>query len=271
MTGPVSADPQHGACRPESDLDFDADFDAGAVLGLDQVELGWRYKATPVTAAGLTIDAVIRSRPTLAQLPTPMLTLDAAAMRHNQEVLAGWCADRGVLLAPHGKTTMAPQLWAQQVRRGAWGITLATWAQLRVARAFGFQPLQLANSLTDPRAVEWVANQDAARIVSWVDSVETVQIIQQTLTARAHPRSLEVLIELGAAGGRTGAPDVAAAVEVAKAAAAADRVRVVGVAGYEGAVAHSASASDVARVRSFLADLNRAPPPAAGGRTLRRW
>ena len=46
-------------------------------------------------------------------------------MRHNLAILASWCAERGLDLAPHGKTTMAPRLWADQLAAGAWAITLA--------------------------------------------------------------------------------------------------------------------------------------------------
>src|SRR6185312_4851389 len=39
----------------------------------------------------------------------PVCVLRADALTHNLTAMAGWCHERGVELAPHGKTHMAPQ------------------------------------------------------------------------------------------------------------------------------------------------------------------
>jgi len=222
------------------------------VAGLDDVVLSWRHKAAPAAAHGQAAAAFIGSGPHLSDFQTPLLTLDAAAMTANMDRLAQWCADKGVLLAPHGKTTMAPQLWRDQLKRGAWGITLANSAQLRVAHAFGVGRVQLANSLTDPRAIMWLAAEQGPdfAVVSWVDSLQTVELLQQALEATG--TVLDVLVELGGAGGRTGARSVEAVVEIARAVSAATHLRLVGVAGYEGSLAHTADADGLAAVRGYL-------------------
>ena len=191
---------------------IDRDIDADAVAALQNAVLDWRYKAAPASAAGETAGSFVAAHPTLASFSTPLLTLDRAAVHHNLDRLAHWCAERGVLLAPHGKTTMAPQLWAEQLQRGAWGITLANFAQLRVARAFGVRRLQLANSLTDPQAISWVAEETAAGrpVLSWVDAEETVERIGRVLSAAGSTAVLDILVELGGHGGRTGARSVGA-------------------------------------------------------------
>ncbi len=238
---------------PEPDLGTAA-IDEDSLARLADVVVGWRDKAVPAGAAGKTVREFLAAGNRLADLQTPLLTLDAGAIRANLDHLAAWCAQRGILLAPHGKTTMAPQLWSEQLHRGAWGITLANFAQLRVARTFGVNRLLLANSLTDPRAIEWVAAEqsDGARILSWVDSVQTVEVIERALAARAEPAVLDVLVEVGGVGGRTGARGLAAALEVARAVAASDALRLVGVAGYEGSLAHSATDDALARVDDYL-------------------
>jgi D-serine deaminase-like pyridoxal phosphate-dependent protein len=225
-----------------------------AVARLADVRLDWRHKAVPATANGTTHARFVAAGHTLASLQTPLLTLNARALQQNADRLAVWCKDRGVLLAPHGKTTMAPQLWAEQLNRGAWGITLANFAQLRVAREFGVRRLQLANSLTDPHAIEWVANTATADapILSWVDSVETVELISRTLHAAGSGAVLDLLVELGGIGGRTGARSVEAALAIARAVAASPHLRLVGVSGYEGALAHTADEAGVAAVRGYL-------------------
>lgn len=230
---------------------------AETVARLADVRLDWRHKAVPATANGTSHREFLSTAPKLKDLQTPLLTLDAGAMHGNADRLASWCAERGVLLAPHGKTTMAPQLWAEQLSRGAWGITVANFAQLRVAREFGVRCLQLANSLSDPHAIEWVAataNPDKP-ILSWVDSAVTVEAIGRTLEAVGSNAVLDVLVELGGIGGRTGARGVEAALDVARAIAASPHVRLVGVSGYEGSLAHTADVDSLAAVRGFLGQM----------------
>jgi hypothetical protein len=49
-----------------------------------------------------------------------------SALEHNIALDAGLRPRKGVALAPHGKTTMSPELFAQQLAAGAWGLTFAT-------------------------------------------------------------------------------------------------------------------------------------------------
>ena len=232
---------------------------AGSVARLADTRLDWRHKAVPPASHGMTHREFLAGKPALADFHTPLLTLDDGALRSNADRLANWCALHGVLLAPHGKTTMAPQLWAEQLNRGAWGITVANFAQLLVAREFGVRRLQLANSLTDPHAITWVANASTADapILSWVDSVETVHVITRTLAAAAGTAVLDVLVELGGAGGRTGARGLDAALEVARAVSASPHLRLAGVSGYEGSLAHTADPAALAAVRGYLGQMRR--------------
>src|ERR1700685_474360 len=92
----------------------------------------------------------------------PVLVLREAALRQNIAAMAGYCASAGVRLAPHGKTTMAPQIMARQLAAGAWGMTAATVAQVQVSRAFGVPRVLIANELTDRGGIEWLAAELAA-------------------------------------------------------------------------------------------------------------
>ncbi|WP_285723834.1 alanine racemase [Psychromicrobium xiongbiense] len=217
--------------------------------------LDWRLKSLPPAAEGLSIAEFLATGPRLADLQTPLLTLDESALSANIEHFAAWCERHAVKLAPHGKTTMAPQLWARQLDRGAWGVTVANLAQLRVAVHFGVGTVMVANSLTDPIAIRWAAEQAAAgtRIVSWVDNIQTVQRIDAVLAGTG--LSLDVLVELGAPGGRTGARTPEAAREVADAVVHSEHLSLRGVSGYEGSLAHTAEASALAAVRSYLISL----------------
>src|SRR5437762_2431363 len=113
--------------------------DREAIAAIRGERVDWRFKGLPADAAGLTIAELAERRPNLFTdgFVGPVLTMDKAAVEHNLGVMSGWCRARGVELAPHGKTTMAPQLFEAQLDAGSWGITAATPSQLRVCRAFG--------------------------------------------------------------------------------------------------------------------------------------
>ena len=242
--------------------------DHTVVAELETEVLDWRHKAVPAAQHGRTAAEFGSGSLRLSDLQTPLLTLDAAALTGNVAKMARWCAEHGVRLAPHGKTTMAPALWAAQLEAGAWGITLANAAQLRVARRFGVRTLMLANGLTDPSVIRWVADQVAAgaRIVSWVDSVAGVDRLQRVLDA-AGAGPLEVLVEIGGRGGRTGARGLDAARTVAEAVRAASRLRLGGIGGYEGALAHSWDVAGLSAVRGYLGDFRHLHETLAGDDT----
>ncbi|MFI5730421.1 alanine racemase [Kribbella sp. NPDC051587] len=236
-------------------------YDAAAVAALADERVSRRDRVLPPAFWGRTIAEVLADRPRLSQLPTPLMTLSAPGVRHNIETLAGWCAHHGVEHAPHGKTTMAPALWAQQLDAGAWALTLANVYHLAVARQFGVQRVLIANSVVSPLQLRWVADELARdpefEVSVWADSVRTVEIMEAARSAYVGPdaRPLDVMVELGAPGGRTGARDFETAEAVAAAVAEASTLRLVGVAGYEGAVSDSVDEPGLAAVRAFLRDM----------------
>ena len=98
-------------------------------------------------------------------LPLPALVLKESALAHNIALMASWCLEHAVLHAPHGKTTIAPQLFKRQLEAGAWAITAATASHARIYRAFGVQRILLANELVEPVALRWLADQNAAFVM----------------------------------------------------------------------------------------------------------
>ncbi|WP_217178908.1 alanine racemase [Streptomyces sp. AC495_CC817] len=227
-------------------------------LRLDELgaeRLSARDKGIPERAFGLTVDEFLAAGPHLSEFWTPLIALDDAAMRANTEVMAAWTSSRGLSLMPHGKTTMAPALWQRQLDAGCPGITLANLDQVRVARSFGLSGIMLANAVVDPRSLRYLAGELAdpdLRFVSWADSVETVERMQSVLRETGVPRRVDVCVELGAPGGRTGARTVEEGVEIARLLAASDVLRLAGVAGYEGALGHDRSPAALAAVRDYL-------------------
>jgi D-serine deaminase-like pyridoxal phosphate-dependent protein len=201
----------------------------------------------------MTARGFIAGAPRLSQFATPLLTIDRAATEHNVALMAGWLADRGLEIAPHGKTTMAPQLWQQLIDAGAWGITLATPWQVQLARSFGFRRVILANVVVDPAALHWLGVEladPAFEFTCWVDSLEGVERMRAGLAGAA--RALDVVVELGAPGGRTGARSVDEALAVASAVDRAPELRLAGVGGYEGSYSSDRSTEGIAAVERYL-------------------
>ncbi|MBZ2194737.1 alanine racemase [Occultella gossypii] len=228
---------------------------------LDLAELGMLAPDPLGKVIGPGFDGVARrelasTRPPVAALTTPFVTIDTTAVADNVAALQRWCDDRGYLLAPHGKTTMAPQLWSEQLRAGAWGITVATQAQLRVALAFGVRRILLANPLATAagaaRARAALRDDPRREILSWVDSESAVE----ALASRTGP-DLPVLLDIGRPGGRTGVRDVEAARAVAARVQATPGVRLAGSAAYEGAIGGDPSRSDLADFTAHVLGLHR--------------
>jgi D-serine deaminase-like pyridoxal phosphate-dependent protein len=187
-----------------------------------------------------------------------VLALRASALRHNVVEMQRYCDERDLLLAPHAKTTMAPQLIAEQIRAGCWAVTCATPAHLRVYRRFGIGRVFYANQVVEPAVIRWLADElrrDATfELYCLVDSPEGVASLDRVLAERPTPRPLPVLIELGHAGGRAGCRDHADVVRVARALEEATNLRLVGVEAFEGLI-RPAPGEGLGAVDAFLAEV----------------
>jgi len=218
---------------------------------MQDVALGPWAKSFPASSWGMTQRSFLAREPRLADFSTPLLTIDGGAAANNVAVMAQWLVERGLEIAPHGKTTMAPQLWQQLLDGGAWGLTLATAWQVQLARSFGIRRILLANELLDPVALRWLGVELADpsfEFACWVDSVEAVELMRAGLAGAARP--VDVVLELGA--GRTGIASLPDALAVAAAVDAAPELRLVGVGGYEGSAGSTRSAADLGAVHEYL-------------------
>jgi D-serine deaminase-like pyridoxal phosphate-dependent protein len=242
----------------------------GTDKALGRLATGRLAAAGPVTAARLAQD-----RPSLfdPELAMPVMVLREADLAHNIAAMAGYCADAGVRLAPHGKTTMAPQLFARQLEAGAWGICAANLSQVRLYREFGVARVLVANEVADPAAVGWLAAEMAADpgfdCYVYADSPDGVRLLEDGLRdGGGDRRPLPVLVELGQPGGRGGCRSVGEALAVASAVTASPVLRLAGVAGYEGSIGHDREPATLAAVAGFCRELRALagllPPVPAG-------
>jgi D-serine deaminase-like pyridoxal phosphate-dependent protein len=223
-------------------------------LDLDPV-LGVAHKSVPPALWGRRASEVAAERLPVSAFATPLLVLDRVASDANVAQLVGWARERGLDLAPHGKTTMAPALWRRLLDAGCWGITVATPWQAQVARAAGVTRILLANEVVDPVGAAWIARElDAhpqVELACWVDSAAAVE----ALAATAGRRPIDVLVEVGGEGGRTGVRSTEDALALADRVAREPRLRLRGVSGYEGSYGADRRPATVAAVQRYLAGL----------------
>lgn len=207
-------------------------------------------------------------------LDLPVLVLKESHLASNVERMSAYCRDNGVDLAPHGKTTMAPQLFQRQLEAGAWGISAATTWQVRLMRSFGVPRILLANEVVDPWAIGWLLDElDTARAGSapgfeflcYVDSIAGLEIIEQVVASRGSDTRLPVLVELGYADGRTGCRSVLEALTVARRASSSPGVVLRGVAAFEGLMPADTLEKTIEAIQSYLDDVHELVEVVASG------
>lgn len=138
-------------------------------------------------------------------LSLPAAVLYKEKLEHNLGWMQKFASSYGVRLAPHGKTTMAPRLFQMQLEAGAWGITLATAQQVQVAYNHGVRRVLMANQLVGRQnmaAISRLLQDPGFAYYCLVDSAELVNMLGAFYAARG--QQLQVLLEIGIAGGRTG-------------------------------------------------------------------
>ncbi|MHB8739295.1 MAG: alanine racemase [Candidatus Dormibacteria bacterium] len=202
-------------------------------------ELDWRFKAFPLADAPVRIGEVAAQgwNALDGDLYFPIVLVNDGVLRANINLLARWCRKRGVSLAPHVKTPVAPQIADLQLGAGAWALSVATIQQAAVMRRFGATRLLMANELLDPAALRWTAAQLARdpkfELMCLVDSETGVGLMDEALAATGFSSKLQVLLEVGAEGGRCGCRTLEEARAVAARVAGSRHLRLVGVEGYE--------------------------------------
>lgn len=181
-------------------------------------------------------------------LSLPAAVLYDEKVRHNLEWMRQFIAAYGVKLAPHGKTTMAPKLFQMQLQKGAWGITLATPHQALVAWQHGVRRVLMANQLVGKENMAIVArmlDDPGFEYYCLVDSAAQIEQLGRFFSARG--QTLNVLLELGVDGGRTGVRNEEQLQAVLAAQTEWSRsIALCGVELYEGVL------SDEAVIREFL-------------------
>lgn len=190
-------------------------------------------------------------------LPLPVAVIHEKQLLSNSAWMRDFLAANDADIAPHGKTTMAPMLFDLQIADGAWAITVSTPHQFRVALAFGYRRILMANQLIGKRGIaDTVAalkESPETAFFCLVDDPANVAALADAVRTAGMERPLKVLVELGYNGGRTGCRSVEAAVDLARqVSAASPALQLAGIEGFEGLIRGDGSAESIAQVSTLL-------------------
>ena len=166
----------------------------------------------------------------------PAAVIDAQALHNNIRWMQRYADARGVSLAPHGKTSMTPWIFRQQQRAGAWAIGVGSAWQAQAAMAGGIRRVLMANQLVGRSNMQLVAQLQQqypdADYLCLVDNLANAGTLSAFFSARQ--QRLDVLVELGVAGGRCGCRTPDAALALAEQVARLPGLRLRGLEVYEG-------------------------------------
>lgn len=189
-------------------------------------------------------------------LPLPLAVIHRDALAGNLQWMQRFAGDHGVELAPHGKTTMSPQLFRRQLDAGAWGLTFATVGQLRAGVAAGARRCIIANQVfraVDLQGIEELRRANAGlRVAFLVDSQAQLDLVAGWHAAQRDAEPFEVLLEIGVDGGRTGCRTHEQALALARQLRASPATRLVGIECYEGLGATGQSGPDAAYADALM-------------------
>ena len=238
---------------------FDADAMRTALDALDRGTIDPLTKGFPPANAPLPLGEIGQQNWNLlaGDLPAPVAVLRKSALAHNVCWMRHLLDRFGLQLAPHAKTTMTPHLWAQQAANGCWGLTVATAQQAEVAVAFGCRNILIANQVTGRAQVRGIVALNHGpgdpEIHALVDSLAGLRALSDDVAQAKTEQPLGVLIELGFEGGRTGCRTLEQVSRLLdELPSHQGRLRLAGIAGYEGMIATPSGAEDGPRVEAYF-------------------
>ncbi|CAH7345122.1 D-serine deaminase [Vibrio chagasii] len=180
----------------------------------------------------------------------PVAIIKQSALTNNLNWMQSFADHHQVKLSPHGKTSMTPDFFRQQLENGAWGITVATPAQAEIAAMAGAKRIIMANQLvgkTNMVIVEQLISEFDVDFYCCVDSSVNVQQLNQYFANTK--QTLKVLIEFGVPGGRCGCRSPQEVLELAQTIQDTPALSLAGIEVYEGVIHGNNAEQDI---RTFL-------------------
>ena len=234
------------------------------VMKLEMVQnsrLSKEIKGWPKNAEEKTLSEISSQGWSLlnGDLPLPVATLKQSVIEDNSNWMRLFTEKYGARISPHGKTTMAPQLFQRQLEDGAWAITVATVHQLRLCRHWGIRRVLMANQVAGKQNMKELclelAEDPEFDFYLLADSTENVDQLAEAARKHLLKKPIQILVELGFPGGRTGCRNMELALEVARRVQSNEpNLALRGVEGYEALL--RAQPEPEKSIRDFLEDLS---------------
>lgn len=180
----------------------------------------------------------------LASLLTPAAVVDLDRMEANLDRMAAYVSEHGLGLRPHTKTHKSPLLAAQQMQRGAIGLTVAQLHEALVMGEAADDILLAHPPVGEPKLARLIALPAHLRITVALDSRDALEPLAAAAAAAA--REIGVLVELDLGMHRVGIPDPHAAAELCELCTRLDGVRWRGIMFYPGHIREHVSEQDAA-------------------------
>ncbi|MEZ8023030.1 MULTISPECIES: amino acid deaminase [Vibrio] len=180
----------------------------------------------------------------------PVAIIKQSALTNNLNWMQSFADHHQVKLSPHGKTSMTPDFFRQQLENGAWGITVATPAQAEIAAMAGAKRIIMANQLvgkTNMAIIEQLISEFDVDFYCCVDSSVNVQQLNQYFANKK--QTLKALIEFGVPGGRCGCRSPQEVLELAQTIQDTPALSLAGIEVYEGVIHGDNAEQDI---RTFL-------------------
>ena len=185
---------------------------------------------TSATATGTRFDVIEPREASSLETPVPIVDLDR--MERNLDRLASYSAEHGLGLRPHIKTHKTPWIAAEQIARGAVGLTCATAHEAQVMSGVTGDLLVAYPPVAPPRIQRLLALPHEVDLMVALDSAESIERL--AAAARDAGRAVRVLVELDVGMHRVGLPKVPDAIQLARLVRQRPPLRYAGFAFYPG-------------------------------------
>lgn len=150
----------------------------------------------------------------LTELETPVPLVDLDVLDRNLDRMASYAKQHGLGLRPHVKTHKSPRLSAEQLRRGAVGLTCATTHEAEVMADLTDDVLVAYPPVGSARLARLMALPAHVRLMVALDSAEAIEGL--AAAARTASRPVRVLIECDLGMHRVGVSTIAEGIRLAK-------------------------------------------------------
>ena len=211
-------------------------------------------------------------------LETPVPVVDLDRLERNLDRAARYASDHRLGLRPHIKTHKSPRLAAEQLKRGAVGLTCATPYEAEVMSEVADDILLAYPPVGPLRARRIAGLPDHVRVTVALDSATATEDL--AVAARAADREVGVLVELDLGMHRVGLPVIDDAIALARRIRAAAPLTFAGIAFYPGHIREPMDSQD-AKLDALRQGLSEAmlrferaglgPASVSGGSTPTMW